>query len=45
MRESEKLDITTGGKDGLTKSVIEPIDIPKLENEEEIEKRIKGHGL
>ena len=45
MQESEKLDIATGGEDEVRKSVIEsiskmgdkeePIDIPKLETEEE----------
>ena len=55
MQEKEKLGITTDGKDEVRKSVIEsiskmgdkeePIDIPKLESEEEAKKRIKGHGL
>ena len=55
LEEDEKLDIATGGKDEVRKSVIEtilelgdkeePIDIPKLKTEEEAEKRIKGPGL
>ena len=48
MQENEKLGITTDGKDEVRKSVIEsiskmgdkeePIDIPKLETEEEAKK-------
>ena len=54
LEENETLDIATGGKDEVRKSVIEtnsklsdkeePIDIPKLKTEEEAEKRIKGTG-
>ena len=55
LEEDEKLDIATGRTDQVRKSVIEtisklgdkeePIDIQKLEAEEEAEKRIKETGL
>ena len=55
LEEDEKLDIATGGKDEVRKSVIqtisklddkeEPIYITKLKTEEEVEKRVKGTGL
>ena len=55
LEEYEKLDIATGGKNEVRKSVIEtisklvdkeePIDITKLETEEEAEKGIKETGL